>query len=188
MDIGSFATGCCNISLRRYTQSFDFSKTVGHNKSRPKEGKRDDSTCYFLPQKYNKNDDSFREDNIHGIFVRMCHAAGFTVQAQYQEGMMAIIFKCIKGRYHYEEQNKKDNAKKTRDSVRNPKLAPIPRKKKTKKVVKEDDDDDPAITCKVRFTVYWCEKLKRWFVPHQQGGNLRHWAYAYQSITFGYSI
>ena len=43
----------------------DFSKTVGHNKSRPKEGKRDDSTCYFLPQQYNKNDASFREDNIH---------------------------------------------------------------------------------------------------------------------------
>ena len=38
----------------------DFSKTVGHNKSRPKEGKRDDSTCYFLPQQYNKNDLSER--------------------------------------------------------------------------------------------------------------------------------
>lgn len=153
----------------------DFSKTVGYNKSRPKVDNRDDSTCYFLPQKYNKNDQSFREDNIHGIFARMCHDAGFTVHAQYKKNMKAIVFSCIKGRFHNEEQNKKDNAKKSRDNVRNPTLPPKSRKKKTKKLVKDEEEDvDPANTCKVRFTVYWCEKLERWFVPHQQGGTLQH--------------
>ena len=66
-------------------KTIDFSTTVGHGKHAPKVGTRDDTNCYFLPKKFNKNDQSFREDNIHGIFVRLCHAAGFTVHAEYTE-------------------------------------------------------------------------------------------------------
>ena len=89
-------------------KTIDFSATVGHGKKAPKKGKRDDTNCFFLPKKYNKNDTSFREDNIHGIFVRMCHAAGFTVHAEWNKEIQGIKFSCIKGRYHNEEQNKKD--------------------------------------------------------------------------------
>ena len=90
-----------------------------------------------------------------------------------------IRFSCIKGRFHNEEQNKKDVAKKSRDSVQNPNLPPKSRKKKTRKAVKKgndnnDDDEEEDETCKVKFTVYWCEQLERWFVPHQQAGFLRH--------------
>ena len=49
-------------------KTIDFSTTVGHGKHAPKVGKRADTNCFFLPKKYNKNDQSFREDNIHGIF------------------------------------------------------------------------------------------------------------------------
>jgi hypothetical protein len=161
-------------------KTIDFSTTVGHGKHAPKVGKRDDTNCYFLPKMFNKNDQSFREDNIHGIFVRLCHAAGFTVHAEYTRATKSIRFSCIKGRFHNEEQNKKDVAKKSRDSVQNPNLPPKSRKTKTRKAVKkgddnnDDDEEEEDETCKVKFTVYWCEELERWFVPHKQGGFLRH--------------
>jgi len=47
---------------------------------------------------------------------------------------------------------------------------PVSRDNKTERPIKEDGEE----TCKFSFRVYWDDVQQRWFLPHQQNGNLQH--------------
>jgi hypothetical protein len=157
-------------------REIDLSATIGHGNNPPREGKRNDTNCYWLQRKFNQNNEEFRGKEIHPIFVRACHAAGFIAHCEYNHFRKAIVIICHKGRVHDEEKSRQYTAARPRN-VKDPSKPPVPRKRKTGKAVKEegeDDDEKKPKTCKVRFTIYWDEKSGRWFLPHQQRGNIVH--------------
>ena len=154
--------------------SINLSATIGHNKQAPRAPKRDDTTCYWLPSFFNKNNHDFREQYIHPLFVNAARNAGFRVHAEYVKCNQSIRLSCLKGRYHNEKKSKEYTGKRTRN-VKNPPLPPIPRQRKTQKVLKSgsalkseedegDDDDKESHTCKVAWSIYWDEYSQRWFL------------------------
>ena len=53
--------------------------TLGHNKFVPRETKRDDNTCYWLPSSYIRNDHKFCQSEINTLLVIACKDVGFKV-------------------------------------------------------------------------------------------------------------
>ena len=152
-------------------QSINLSDTIGHTTKVPRVGKRDNNNCHWLHSSINENYEEFRQSKIHPMFVLACKAAGFNVNCKYKKDRHCILFSCVRGSYHNEAKSREYFEKRLR-IVQDSSQAPIPRKRKSRKPMKEEDGDD--ITCKFVFRLYWDSTLKRWFLPHEQTGNLDH--------------
>ena len=170
----SWCTGPINIQVATSTindtpKTINLSATIGHRKNVPKALQRSDQNCYWLPSNINTNNDNIRQKVIHPLFVRACHHAGFILHGRYDARIKAIVFQCRMGLFHHEDYGREYRASKPRD-VLNPDEPPIERSRRSQRPVKDDEED----SCKVRFCLYWCERRSRWFLPHQQRGNLHH--------------
>ena len=157
----------------------NLSSTIGHNKHVPNVNQRSNLNCYWFPQSFNKNNEEFRQKEIHPHFVRACHAAGFIVHGEYEKRSNCIQFECMMAKYHDEEQKKKDQDKRPRD-VKNKDKPPVPRVgRRTARPLKSDKG-----ACTFRFRVYWDGIKNRWFLPHKQSGNLDHCGHIHEDPEF----
>mmetsp|Transcript_29060 Transcript_29060/g.45729 ORF Transcript_29060/g.45729 Transcript_29060/m.45729 type:complete len:280 (-) Transcript_29060:136-975(-) len=153
----------------------DFSPTIGHGKNKPRNPS--DGNSYWLPAHLNQNTEIFRVKTIHPIFVNTCLSAGFKIHGDWIDREDCIMFKCTRSRYHNEDKNKKHAEGRTRD-VKNASKPPLSRDNKTERPIKEEGEE----TCKFKFRVYWNEKRKRWFLPHQQRGVLQHCGHSHPQV------
>ena len=150
-------------------QLINISDTIGKGKNCPNQSNRTSSNCYWLQSHYNENTDTFRQQQIHPLFVRACHQDGFILKGNYEPKQQAITFRCRRGKYHDEEYGRVFRESRPRQ-VKQPDLPPVPRDRRTQLPKKKRGDT----SCKFHFTVYWCAKKKRWFIPMQQQGCLDH--------------
>ena len=69
----------------------NLSTTIGYNKRVPKIHQRSNLNCFWLPQSFNENTEQFRQKEIHPMFVRACHAAGFIVHGEYEKSVLNVF-------------------------------------------------------------------------------------------------
>ena len=144
--------------------TIDITPTIGHAKRVPPDRFRDDSNCYWLLPHMNINDEAFRKNKLYPIILRACQHAGFHARCNYsQKDGGKIIVTCLRSRY--KDKSKKDPSNKPSKS-RGGSRSLCPNK--------EDEDEDNQKSCNFKFSVYWDERIKRWFVPHLQSGNIHH--------------
>ena len=141
--------------------SINLTNTLGYQKNPPSERWRSDRNCYWLPSTFNINTEVFRVEEIYPLFKQACKAAGFKVGGRYEKNRYTIIFQCVKGRFHYEGQNKKHNDNREINVKRQG--PPKPKAKKTERSLKTKEE-----VCPFRFCVYWCSVKERWYFPHMQ--------------------
>lgn len=156
----------------------DLSETIGHSRKKPRNPSN--LNCYWLPSHLNKSTEDFRHDHIHPIFVQACYKAGFNIHGHWVKDDGCIQFSCAQSKFHKEEQNREQNAKKPR-KVKNELKDPVERNKKTSRPMKEIEGHT---TCTFSFRVHWDKKKERWFVPHQQSGSLSHCGHSHFDPNF----
>ncbi|EJK47797.1 hypothetical protein THAOC_33464, partial [Thalassiosira oceanica] len=77
----------------------DLAKTMEKRpKNKPRKGKRNDTTCYWLMSCLNKND---REtvSEVKSIFINACKSAGFKVGGEYEPRHESIVFECNRSKF-----------------------------------------------------------------------------------------
>lgn len=147
----------------------NLSETIGHGRAAPRAGKRDDGNCYWLPRRFNQNTSEFRRGELHPMFVRACHAAGFLVHAEWNGAGGCIQFRCLFSKCNDVERQRLDKEKRPRN-VRDPTRPPVPRNRPSARHSKGDGAD----LCTFKFRLSWDEPRRRWFLPRRQAGCLGH--------------
>lgn len=154
----------------------DLAKTMEKGKNKPRKGKRNDTTCYWLMSCLNKND---REtvSEVKSIFINACKSAGFKVGGEYEPRHESIVFECNRSKFI----NRDKSLQQSRISyekriatlgVSEQEKPFIRRGKRSSKPIEGRDGFDTK--CKFRFSVYWDQDSMRWYVPKEQQGCLQH--------------
>ena len=162
------------------TKSINFTETIGHGKSAPRCGRRDDSNCYWLKAEWKQNNDNIRQTLIIPYFVGAASHAGFRIHGCWDHTRQCIRFQC----FRYKKNNSSYNIDYYQTKVRLPKKLkystspPVERVRKTQRpsifTLEEDLDqyspEESNTTCKFAFRVHWASDLERWFIPQKQSG------------------
>ena len=185
------------------SKSINLMNTIGHNERPLGSKNRNNTNCYWLPSEVNKNEPVFRRAKIHPMFVLACAKAGSKINAEYHPKFENIYFKCIRGKLHRGEGNKRANDKHALKIQRKSSgLSEGPHKKKSQRRIQmpqrrqenkcrvhwgDSSDEDSleekqpleedllnSTTCKFKFCVYWCPDCQQWFLPHKQSGSIKY--------------
>ena len=130
-------------------RDIDITPTIGYGKNVPKTC--NDSNCYWLLSRLNRNDEEFREKHLYPLVTGACLAAGFRVYCKYVKRQSRFEVRCCRGVYYHKGNNKWHNEQ-----------------------VRDDAEVDNTTTCKFKFSVYWDGIHERWMIPHKQRGCINH--------------